>query len=79
MMNPMTSTKKRYWSILKTFLNNQKIPCIILKFFFPSAHIAWNKIRSVYSSNIVFKDKQILSVALANIKTLGHFLLHGPT
>ena len=27
MMNPLTSTKT-YWSILKSFLNNEKIPCI---------------------------------------------------
>ena len=27
MMNPLTSTKT-YWSILKSFLNNKKIPCI---------------------------------------------------
>ena len=26
-MNPLTSTKS-YWSILKSFLNNKKIPCI---------------------------------------------------
>ena len=28
MMNPLTSTKT-YWSILKSFLNNKKIPCIL--------------------------------------------------
>ena len=29
MMNPLSSTKL-YWSILKSFLNNKKIPCILL-------------------------------------------------
>ena len=28
MMNPLTSTKT-YWSVLKSFLNNKKIPCIL--------------------------------------------------
>ena len=28
MVNPLTSTKT-YWSILKSFLNNNKIPCIL--------------------------------------------------
>ena len=31
MINPLTSTKP-YWSILKSFLNNKKIPCIPLLF-----------------------------------------------
>ena len=31
MMNPLTSTKP-FWSILKSFLNNKKIPCISLLF-----------------------------------------------
>ena len=32
MMNPLTSTKT-YWSILKSFLNNKKIPCILPLFY----------------------------------------------
>ena len=31
MMNPLTSTKT-YWSMLKSFLNNKKVPCIPLLF-----------------------------------------------
>ena len=31
MINPLTSTKT-YWSILKSFLNNEKIPCIPPRF-----------------------------------------------
>ena len=32
MINPLTSTKT-YWSILKSFLNNKKIPCIPPRFY----------------------------------------------
>ena len=46
-MNTLTSTKK-YWSILKSFLNNKKIPCIP-PLFHQNSYITNVKIRLNYS------------------------------
>ena len=47
MINPLTSTKT-YWSILKSFLNNKKIPCIP-PLFHQNGYITNIKIRLNYS------------------------------
>ena len=47
MMNPLTSTKT-YWSILKSFLNNKKIPCIP-PLFHQNRYIGTLKLRLNYS------------------------------
>ena len=46
-MNTLTSTKK-YWSILKSFLNNKKFPCIP-PLFHQNSYITNVKIRLNYS------------------------------
>ena len=69
MMNPLTSTKT-YWSILKSFLNNKKIPCIPALFFFYYYYEYKFSIENKKTKKDIHQGSRNLRMPGTNLKTI---------